>query len=103
MTTLAFLSVGVAAMDLLQRLVDWVYRKWGQQITPHQMYRDGWFTFGALDTGDLLSNRFQHWWWLKLPSYDYRYQSHLDEYRWSQLVVGWWRGEFRHYWSEVQP
>jgi hypothetical protein len=98
---LAYLTLAVVAVDLWQQVVDWIYLRWGQQVTPYAISRDGWFTFGTLDSGDLLGKRYWRWWRLKLPCYGYHYQAVNDEYAWSRLYIGWWKGKFRHGWQEV--
>lgn len=101
MTALAFATMSVCVADLWQRLVDAVYRRWGQTITLYELSKDGWFTFGILTTGNSRDQRYWHWWRLKLPCYGYRYSVVNDDYRWSRLYIGWWKGEFRHGWEAV--
>lgn len=99
--SIAFLTAVVFCADLWQQLVDWVWRKWGQQVDPDHPLREGWFAFGTLDTGDLIGKRYWHFFTLALPVYGSHYSLEWDDYRWSRLRISWWKGRFRHRWEEV--
>ena len=100
--SLAFATVAVLVVDLWQQLVDWVFRRWGQSITPFDVTRDSWFAFGTLDSGDLRGRRYWTFWHMALPVYGYHYDVCNDDYRWSRLRIAWWKGRFRHRWDAVK-